>query len=974
MKRLLLALSALILLISSCSEESVNPNDTTKPVHLFCGAEKVSGDMLVGKDGVEFANAKARSKKRSRTGKYSLRLHKENAYGYGYIIKDVKKGTVITAEVWKNRDAEGGALVVSEFGSNQNYTSSGHFRELEGEWGKVTTMFIAEQDFDSLNVYTYNLAQKPVYFDDFKIGIYRNVSKPKISSGAKVLKIEIPKSAQDSLNNFQRIALEQGVISSDQKEYVKAYVDVNGEKAPVELRLKGDWTDHVETEKVSFRIKMGDGYAFDGLRTFSIQHPQTRSYAMEWFAHQLFEEEGILTTRYEMIPVIINGKNCGVYAMEEHFDKQLLEARKRREGPIMKFDESGIWAVHKNLKETGDYVGAPVIESAEISVFKKGRTKRTPTLFAQFKEAQSNMEKYRSGADNVEEYMDIESTAKYLALIELTNGKHGLTWHNQRFYFNPITQRLEPIAYDCFMEVNLLIKQHELIALKEPDDHEFLLTQGILKDKKLLERYEFYLEKYSDPSYLSEMFDKLSGKIKKVEKLLSYEYPNITVSKEHFEFNRTSITQDLPQVKGANLNPNYGGDFGVLPDNFMYEEVALKANLEKYNADSSAQMSLRNFHSHPIEIIGYTVKGDGIGLIAMDPILLKAYGSGESKVVRFPVKPRRIHYKAANCGDQIFKCNPEEWPQAKVKKSKWYDAERDESVADETYTISGKLTLNKGLIIPAYKELVIEPGAEIVLGSGAYFVSHAPVRAEGTEENPIIIRGTSESTQGFVCLSKEDSKLTHVTFDNLGTMHEENWRLTGAVTFYDASVSIDHCTFKNNHCEDGLNTISCNVTMSNSIVENTYSDGYDADFCTGSVTNSTFTNTGNDCIDFSGSEFKIINCTIEDSGDKGISGGESSTLTVVDCTINGAQIAVASKDASKVEVENITIEKSDVAFSVYAKKAEYGPAILSVKSVKKNNAKELKLLEKGSVLNYKGKEYIGTKKFNIDEMYAQFEK
>lgn len=973
MKQFTFALILLVLALSACSESTVDTEDTTKPIYLYCDAETVSDGKLIGNQNVEFDGASARSKKRSRSGKYSLELSKKDSYGYGYIIKNVKKGTVVTAEAWKNKDALSGALVVSEFGSNETYSSSGHFREYEGDWGKVTTMFIAEQDFDSLGVYVYNLADTPVYFDDFKIGIYRNVQLPEVNETTKTLRINIPKSAQDSLDNYRRIALEQGVISTDLKEYVKAYVEINGEKAPVELRLKGDWIDHVETGKVSYRIKMGDGYSYDGLRTFSIQHPQARSYAMEWFAHQLFEEEGLLTTRYEMIPVFINGENCGVYAMEEHFDKQLLEARKRREGPIMKFDESGMWATNKHMKVTGDFLGAPVIESAEISVFKKGRTKRTPTLFAQFKEAQINMQKYRTAAPNVEEFMDLETTAKYLALLELTNGKHGLTWHNQRFYFNPITQKLEPIAFDCFMDMNMLFKQHSLVALKEPSDHEYILTRGILKDPKVLERYEYYLKKYSDPDYLKGIYKKLDSRIKKVEKLLNYEYPNVKVAKDYFEYNRKSIAKDLSKVKNANQGSNYVASFGKLPDNFIFEEIALKANLEKYNADSSAQMSLRNFHTHAIEVIGYTVKGDGVGMIPITPVTLKAYGEGTIQVVRFPVKPRRIHYKAANCGDRVFKHNPEEWPVARVQKSIW-NVNTDENVKEKVYTISGKLVLNKGLIIPAHKTLVIAAGAEIILGPGAYLVSHAPISAKGTKDNPIIVRGTSETTQGFVCLSNQPSSLSHVLFDNLGTMTESNWRLTGAVTFYNAKVSLDNCEFKNNHCEDALNTINCNVDMNACTVDNTYSDGFDADFCTGTVSNSTFSNTGNDCIDFSGSSFKIDNCIIINSGDKGISGGEGSNVEVLNCTINGAQIAVASKDKSKVVVKNIRIDVAHTAYSVYRKKVEYGPAILTVLSEEKNEAKRLKLLEKGSKLVYKGKTIVGTETFNIEEMYAEFEK
>ena len=386
-------------------------------------------------------------------------------------------------------------------------------------------------------------------------------------------------------------------------------------------------------------------------------------------------------------------------------------------------------------------------------------------------------------------------------------------------------------------------------------------------------------------------------------------------------------------------------------------------------------MSLRNYHSHDIEVIGYTIKGDGIGMVPITPVKLKAYNtSADSKVVRFPVKPRRIHYRASNCGEEVFKCNPEEWPEAEPRYTKGRHEVAVVLDANDTYTLKGKVVINRGLYIPKCKQVVIEPGTEIVLGPNAYLVSYAPIEANGTKDRPIYIKGTSETTQGFVCLSRESSMLSHTTFDGLGTMNEGNWRLTGAVTFYNARVSLEHCSFKNNHCEDALNTISCDVDMSHCVVDNTYSDGYDADFCDGIVTNSEFRNTGNDCIDFSGSEFIIDHCTITNSGDKGVSGGEGSTLEVTNCTIKGAQIAVASKDRSKVTVDHINIVQSDVAYSAYRKKAEYGPAVLIVKSEDSNKATSLKLLELDSKLVHKGKEYVGTERFNIDEMYAQFEK
>ena len=73
-------------------------------------------------------------------------------------------------------------------------------------------------------------------------------------------------------------------------------------------------------------------------------------------------------------------------------------------------------------------------------------------------------------------------------------------------------------------------------------------------------------------------------------------------------------------------------------------------------------------------------------------------------------------------------------------------------------------------------------------------------------------------------------------------------------------------------------------------------------------------------------------------------------------------------------VTNLTIENSQYGFAAYRKKPEYGPAKIVVESVKKNNSKELHLLEKDSELYYLDEEYVGSRKFNIDSMYMMYSK
>ena len=81
--------------------------------------------------------------------------------------------------------------------------------------------------------------------------------------------------------------------------------------------------------------------------------PNTRSFSHQSVNHKLNEKEGVLTTRYSFMPVYINGVEIGVYAIEEHFEKQLLESKDKREGPILKFDEEGVWEMALNYGGNG---------------------------------------------------------------------------------------------------------------------------------------------------------------------------------------------------------------------------------------------------------------------------------------------------------------------------------------------------------------------------------------------------------------------------------------------------------------------------------------------------------------------------------------------------------------------------------------------------------------------------------------------
>jgi hypothetical protein len=130
-----------------------------------------------------------------------------------------------------------------------------------------------------------------------------------------------------------------------------------------------------------------------------------------------------------------------------------------------------------------------------------------------------------------------------------------------------------------------------------------------------------------------------------------------------------------------------------------------------------------------------------------------------------------------------------------------------------------------------------------------------------------------------------------------------------------------------------------------------------------------FERPGNDAIDFSGSMIEINGCTITEAGDKGVSGGEGSTLVVKNTNITGSNIGVASKDKSVVSVYNCQISGNVYGLSAYVKKPEYGAAKIVVNDVDFKDNMFLHLIEEESLLIFNKKNINGTARKVAERFY-----
>ena len=114
-----------------------------------------------------------------------------------------------------------------------------------------------------------------------------------------------------------------------------------------------------------------------------------------------------------------------------------------REGPIIKFNEDNYFSYNPAHTLDDSYL------ASKIEVFQKNKIYGDSILFENYRKGASLLDGFRKNLFNVQDVFDQVKLAKFLAISDVLGAYHGLQWKDIRFYYNPITSKLEPIGYDA---------------------------------------------------------------------------------------------------------------------------------------------------------------------------------------------------------------------------------------------------------------------------------------------------------------------------------------------------------------------------------------------------------------------------------------------------------------------------------------------------------------------------------------------
>ncbi len=812
-------------------------------------------------------------------------------------------------------------------------------------------------------------------------------------NGLDTLELVIPESSVAVLERVRAAALERGTIVQAEEDTVPAELIAEGRRQPVELRIKGDWTDHVEGERWSYRIRLSAG-SFLGMREFSIQAPKTRGYLWEWLVHASARREGVLAPRSTFLNVVQNGHALGVYFLEEHFERELLESQGRREGPIVVWDESVLWSA---LLQEGDILSkgvrgfdsrgterAHTLDPAEVRAYGERRLSRNEDLNRALHAALDQMKALRALAlgdapesdqrrvlealdelrgRTLEDLVDVERLGCAHALLSLFQSEHGLAWHNMRFYRDPVQARLEPILFDC--------------AAQDPAGREPVpwRATGIAAAFAASPGYEAALFTHLGRMLRSDWLDGLFAALE----------PDLA----RFEAALQSSEGLPPGASLGEMKQRLRAQVVYLRKTCLpADPINFEATYELTDAERDAGEGVLEVRAWattraPVEVEGFTFSNGSLapaaGALAAGPSGARVRGAavvlpsdGRAVLFRFPMDARLANLESVEKLTRALRQElVDEQPldldvragfrllaaeQGGQELLAFRRRERAATGSDRPaapslaqvlelhpflrYDFARRaLTALPGgwdvvgdLVLPSGVGLTLVAGTTLRFQAGAVLLADAPLVFTGTPQSPIVLEPVAgaASFEGVIVLGADGrSEWRDVVVRRTTAVARGGWIQTGAVTFYRSPVTLVRCHFEGTEAEDGLNVFGTDILLEAVTFSGCRSDSFDGDFVTGTLRDCVFRDGLADGLDVSGADVTIENCRFERLGDKALSIGERSRARIQGGRVSDVAVGVAAKDASEVSVSGMTIEARNYALAVFVKKAEYGPARLT---------------------------------------------
>jgi hypothetical protein len=818
------------------------------------------------------------------------------------------------------------------------------------------------------------------------------------ATGLPTLAFEIDSEAAEQLARVRQRAVSRNLIVQEGDETVPARVRFEGRDLDARVRIKGDWLDHVASPKWSLRVELEDD-ALLGMRRFSIQHPNTRGYLSEWLVLAAARREGVLAPRSTFVEVTVNGVAKGVYYLEEHLAKELLESQGRREGPILKLDEGTLWEARLQYLNRGGWETLPELaqrserpETAELSAFGEGRLEKLDALRAQRASARAALRTLQLAVEaatddaeqlarlearvalegrSIDSLVDVEAWATMHALVSVFHANHGLIWHNLRFYHDPLSARLHPILFDAAAGL-WLNPDRPVLRASDPVIAE--LEKSPAYRLALFQRLGVLLS----PEWLDGLLADVGPELQHYQAALRHEG---LLPPEKDAAHLIDLVRHQQVLLRSLALPRRAANFHGRLEAEARDDSVVDGDLvvEAWSA-TEAPVLVEGFRFGNGRIVpaARTLAADSRPIARPHGEAVMLPRGGRRASFRFPADVRlanlsgvdqlvqAVREEAGTDGDADLEVVVLYRPAAtrdlreRALRMRRVDASgsggrpdaptldaalerhsflRFDAERRELWVRPGIWTVDGDLVLPSGHALRAGPGTTLRFAEGAALVASAALHLEGDADRPVALEA-APGQQGWAGVAVLDaagpSRLAHVVVRDASAIERGGWILTGGVSFVRSELSLIDSRIEGASGEDALNVVGAPFHVERVAFVGTLSDAFDADSADGLVIASAFEDVGADALDLSGSRVRVEDSHFRGIGDKAVSAGERTVLALESSRIDGARIGVASKDGSHVEITSLELSGiTRYELTAYVKKPAFGPSVMRAQGLRR---------------------------------------
>jgi len=285
--------------------------------------------------------------------------------------------------------------------------------------------FILFNDIDKFKriiVYGYKQTLKQE-FVDLKYGLEKNFKLKNYPTETIIISKKDFISIQNQLSSIFENYAETGLAFDGTDKFYKVDFSNKNSINKGKIKLFGWNPDHFANKSGHGIRAKYNGQKDFGKKTVNYLKPDTRNFGLEYLFNLIFSNEfdGMLIS-YKPLRLFFNNIDYGFYYKEDFYDKYLIEDNKRRDEVIFEIHSVG-------GRENKDSIYFNHEPEDFISNFKNFINK--------------NEKKFINEIDN--NLIDLDKISALISLAISAGTNHALVEFNLRWYYNPVTNKVEPI-------------------------------------------------------------------------------------------------------------------------------------------------------------------------------------------------------------------------------------------------------------------------------------------------------------------------------------------------------------------------------------------------------------------------------------------------------------------------------------------------------------------------------------------------